>query len=125
MNPPSASAYLTIMRRRAGLTIVEALIVFTALCGLWWALPPDRLKANRTGGSNLRRLGLAATLYADRTRFFPHIRADGTPYAPDGLSGDDDRCFDLALWQLEAPCGLLALLLCGVLLGGRRGPAEG
>ena len=67
------------MRRRSGLTIVEALIVFVVLCGLWWSLIPAmrlrRPRANRTKCSNnLRQLGLAAIQYADDKRFFLHVR---------------------------------------------------
>lgn len=111
------------MHGRAGLTLVEALIVFTVLCGLWWAPVPDLLRArkpNRTGRCSARLLGLAAVQYADGTRYFPHIHGAG---AGDAAEVRDDA--DLALWwRVEAPCALLALLL-GAVLVSRRGGAEG
>ncbi len=104
------------MRRRAGLSLFEALIVFAVLCGLWCALLPGREEANRTGRCSARQLGLAAIQYADGS-YFPHaLRADADPVAHVARADDG-----LALWRLEAPCGLLALLLGAVLLGGRRG----
>ncbi len=71
------------MRRRAGLTIVEALIVFVVLCGLWWLLLPalqvgrQHRSARSKCGNALRQLGLAAIQYADDKRFFLHVRGRG------------------------------------------------
>ena len=77
------------LKRRAGLTLLEAIILLVGLaCGFCLLSPallhdPHRRSSRVKCANNLRQLALAAIQYADDNRFFPHVgplrAVDGGP----------------------------------------------